>query len=129
MIINRFEEIANSKNGADFLNDLPFDCFFQLISDPELNISEEIQAVKIIDRYLNHRKTLPLLEEEDPAKDYTHLTEEEKKHREETKAKSKEEETKKVEEEKKKKEDDFNKLDPLGKLQATSDANHEELIK
>jgi hypothetical protein len=44
-------------------------------------------VVKAIDQYLRYRDTIrPLLEEEDPANDTTHLTEEEKKHREEVKA-------------------------------------------
>ena len=41
MIVHKFEEIAETKNGTEFLNDLPFDMFLQLIEDPELNVTEE----------------------------------------------------------------------------------------
>lgn len=89
MIVSKFEEIAETKNGTEFLNDLPFDMFLSLIEDPELNVSEEYQVVKAIDRYLNHRRALPQSQddEEDPIATSL-LTEEEKKHREELKLKS-----------------------------------------
>ena len=57
------------------------------------------------------------------------LTEEEKKRREEEEAKKKEEETKAKEEEKKKEEEEFNKLEELGKIQATWQKKNEEAAK
>jgi hypothetical protein len=116
MIVKRFEDISKSKNGAEFLNKLPFEEFYELISNEELNVSAEMEVVRTICRYLTYRKTLPLLEEEDPAKDWSHLTEEEKKHRGEQKAKADEEHKKRTEEESKHKAEAFAKLDELGKV-------------
>lgn len=42
MIVHQYEEIAQSKNGTEFLNELPFQQFLELIEDPELNVTEEI---------------------------------------------------------------------------------------
>lgn len=41
MIVSRFEEIAETKMGTEFLNELPFHMFYSLIEDPDLNVSEE----------------------------------------------------------------------------------------
>ncbi len=60
-----------------------------------------------------------MLDEENPLKDWSNLTEEERKKREEEETKKKEEEKKKSEEEVKKQADEFAKLDELGKIQAT----------
>ena len=64
-----------------------------------------------------------------PKLDLSMLTEEEKKRREEEEAKKKEEETKAKEEEKKKEEEEFNKLEELGKIQATWQKKNEEAAK
>ena len=100
MIVQRFEEIADTQAGAKFLNELPFEQFLELIDHPELNVNEEIHVVKVIDRYLNHRRALPKSEEE-LEKDTRHLTEEEKKNREDIKAKRHAELLQREEEEKK----------------------------
>lgn len=42
MLVSRFEEIAETKNGTEFLNELPFEMFVALVEDPELNVTEEI---------------------------------------------------------------------------------------
>jgi hypothetical protein len=52
-----------------------------------LNIKEEIDLVKLINKYISHKNTFEPLPEENPLLDTTHLTEEEKKHREEIKTK------------------------------------------
>eukprot|EP00347_Sterkiella_histriomuscorum_P013958 403362705 len=129
MIVHKFEEIAETKNGTEFLNDLPFDMFLQLIEDTELNVTEEYQAVRAIDRYLSHRRALPPSPDDEDQKETQHLTEEEKKHREEVKLKTQEEGKKKQEEEKKVKDDTFAKLDALGKIQFTNDEKQTEKIK
>lgn len=67
MIVSRFDDIIRSKTEGSIINDLPFEEFHDLVSSENLNVSEEYEVVKVINRYLNHRKTLPLLEEEDPA--------------------------------------------------------------
>ena len=61
---------------------------------------------------------MPLLDEENPLKNWSNLTEEEKKKREEEEKKKDEEEKKKHDEEEKKSSEEFAKLDDLGKIQA-----------
>jgi hypothetical protein len=85
-------------------------------------------VVKIIERYLNHRRALPLLDEENPANDWTHLTEEEKKNREEAKVKSTDEKALAKVEEEKKSEAALAGLDPLGKIQFANDKEFEGYI-
>ena len=99
--MKQFDQIAKTEAGTEFLNKLPFDMFFELITADDLNVSAEMNVVKVITRFLNHKATFPPLKEEDPLQDTTHLTEEEKKNREEQKQKAVAEETKKKEEEKK----------------------------
>lgn len=67
-------------------------------------------------KYLKHRDHLPVLDEDNPMKNWANLTEEERKKREEEETKAKEEEAKKKEEEDKKEKDEFDKLDDLGKI-------------
>ena len=62
---------------------MPFDEFYDLVSGDDLNVSEEINVVKVITRYLAHKGTFPPLPEEDPLQEVSNLTEEEKKNREE----------------------------------------------
>ena len=73
--------------------------------------------VKLIEEYLKHREGLPLLDEENPAKDWSNLTEEEKEKRKEEEEKKKEEEKTAKEEEEKKAADEYGALEPLGKMQ------------
>lgn len=71
----------------------------------------------MIENYLKHREGLPLLDEENPLKDWSNLTEEEKNKRLEEEKKKHEEEKKAKDEEEKKANDEFAKLDDLGKIQ------------
>jgi hypothetical protein len=80
-----------------------------------LNIHNENVLVQLFEKYLKHRETLPILPEEDPMNDTTHLTPEEVKARGEAKAAVQEEEKKQKEEETKAKEDAYNALDDLHK--------------
>lgn len=97
------------------MNKLPFEEFYGIISSEDLNVSEEIEVVKVINKYLQHRANLP--PSEDEPVDLSHLTEEEKKNREEQKAKKDEEQKAKKAEEEKKKEEEFAKLDEPKKIQ------------
>ena len=72
--------------------------------------------VNLIEEYLKHREELAPLKEEIPKKDYSILTEEEKKKREEEEKKKGEEEKKVKDEEEKKANEEFAKLDELGKI-------------
>ena len=72
----------------------------------------------LIESYIHHRDELPLLAEEDPSKDWSHLREDEKAKRLEEEKKAEEEAKKKNDEEEKKEADEFAKLDDLGKIQS-----------
>ena len=109
-----FAEIK--EKGIDFLMDLPVDSFKELCSADNLYIEQEKIVVDLIERYLKHREGLPLLDEENPMKDWSNLTEEERKKRQEEEGKKAEEAKKAKEEEEKKEADKFNALDELGKV-------------
>jgi hypothetical protein len=81
-----------------------------------LYIKEEKFVVHLIEKYIQHREGLPLLDEEDPLKDLSHLTEQEKVHRKEEEKKKDEEEKKRHDEEEKKATDAYTALDELGKI-------------
>jgi membrane protein involved in colicin uptake len=83
----------------------------------------------LIEGYIKHRDELPLLDEEDPMKNWSNLTEEEKKKREEENAKKNEEEKKKSDEEEKKQADEYAKLDEQGKIQANWNKKVEAIHK
>ncbi len=117
MIVLHFATLAESPEGSAFLDELPVEKFKTLCSSDSLYISQEITVVHLVEKYLKHREGLPLLDEENPLKDWTHLTEEEKTKRKEEEKKHEEEEKKKHEEEEKKKEEEFKALDELGKIQ------------
>lgn len=79
-------------------------------------ILDEKIVVDLISGYLKHRDGLPPLDEDNPLKDWSNLTEEEKKKRKEEEDKKSEEEKKKHDEEEKKQADEYAKLDELGKI-------------
>ena len=116
LIVLNLAKITESEHGSDFLKDLPAENFTSLCGADNLYIENEKIVVHLIEDYLKHREALPLLEEEMPKKDYSILTEEEKKKREEEEKKKQEEEKKKSDEEEKKQADEFAKLDELGKI-------------
>lgn len=107
--------------------DLPADAFTSIASADNLYITEESIVIKLVRDYLDCRKDLPLLDEENPKKDWTNLNEEEIKKRKEDEAKEKEEENKKIEEAKKVALDEYNKLDELGKIQHDWNKKVEEI--
>lgn len=117
MVIN-FADISKDEKGLEFLRDLPSDAFKSLCAADNLYIQDEKLVVDLIEGYLKHRESLPILDEDNPLKDWSNLTEEEKKKRQEEEDKRHEEERKKEEEEKKKQDDEYAKLDDLGKVQA-----------
>ena len=87
-----------------------------LCSKSSLCVSDEKELVTLFTKYLEHREALrPLLPEEDPWRDWSHLTDEEK----EKRTLAKEEEEKKAttakEEEEKTKQAAYDVLEPLGK--------------
>lgn len=111
-----FAEISKNEQGTIFLKDLPVDSFKSIVSADNLYIQDEKIVVDLIEEYLKHRDDLPLLDEENPLKDWSNLTEEEKTKRLEEEKKQQEEEKKKSDEEEKKAADEFGKLDDLGKI-------------
>jgi hypothetical protein len=99
------------------LKDLPFEYFMRLCKSDNLNVTNESYIAQLVESYLKHRETLPLLKEEDPSKNLSNLTPEERKARQEEEDKRKEEEVKVKDEEEKKETDAYNALDDLGKIQ------------
>ena len=63
-----------------------------MCSADNLSIQSENVVVNLIEDYLKHRESLPLLKEEDPSKDISNLTEEEKEARKTAEEAKKEEE-------------------------------------
>ena len=116
-MVTNFAEISHNPKGIKFLMDLPADAFTSIASADNLYITDESIVVKLVRDYLDCRKDLPLLDEENPKKDWSNLNEEEIKKRKEDETKAQEEENKKVEEAKKVALDEYNKLDELGKIQ------------
>ena len=82
MVLN-LAKISQSEQGLNFIKELPVDYFQNLCSADNLYIETEMIVVTLIEEYIKHRDTLPLLDEEKPVKDLSILTEEEKKKREE----------------------------------------------
>jgi len=126
-LVMHFTEISGQDKGMQFLMDLPENAFRSLCSADNLYITDEQIVVDLIVKYLKYRDDLPILDEDNPMKNWTNLTEEEKKKREEEEAKQKEEEKKKHEEEEKKEADEFAKLDDLGKIQHTWNKKVQEI--
>jgi BTB And C-terminal Kelch len=128
MVIN-FADISKDEKGLEFLRDLPADAIKSLCAADNLYIQDEKIVVDLIEGYLKHRETLPILDEDNPLKDWSNLTEEEKAKRKEEEDKLAEEEKKKAEEEKKKEDDEYAKLDELGKIQANWNKKVEDVHK
>lgn len=130
IIVVHFNEICKDhEKGLQFLMDLPIEAFRSFCQADRLYITDEKVVVDLIQDYLKHRDDLPLLDEDNPMKNWSNLTEEEKKKREEEEAKAKEEEKKKHEEEEKKQADEYAKLDELGKIQANWNKKIDDIHK
>lgn len=117
MLVEHFDEVAKSEEGMEFFSVLPFEPFLKLIRSNDINIESENVVVKLVDTYLNRRKGLPLLAEEDPKNDWTHLTEEEKAAREEAKKNTEDEKNQAEEEAKAKKQEEFESKNDVQKVQ------------
>ena len=63
---------------VQFLVKVPYKYILALCASTNLCLSNEKALADMIEKYLIHREGLPLLEEEDPSRDWSHLTEEEK---------------------------------------------------
>jgi len=112
LIVRNFAEVKDK--GSEFLLDLPAEAFTELCAADNLYIEQEKFVVELIEHYLKRREGLPLLDEENPLKDWSALTEEERKKRQEEDAKKDEEAKKAKEEEEKNELDKFNALEDLG---------------
>ena len=129
MKVVNFAKVSKDEKGVTFLQELPAEAFRSVCEANNLYIQDEKIVVDLITGYLKHREGLPILDEDNPMKDWSNLTEEEKKKREEEEGKKQEEEKKKKEEEEKKQADDFAKLDDLGKIQATWNKKVDDMHK
>jgi hypothetical protein len=86
-MVKNFAEISNNPKELKFLMELPADAFTSIASADNLYITDESIVIKLIRDYLDNRKDLPLLDEENPKKDWKNLNEEEIKKRKEDEAK------------------------------------------
>ena len=92
LLQQHIDAILATEKGTSFLLSLPYEKMHSLCSKSSLCVTDEKELVTLFTKYLEHREALrPLLPEEDPWRDWSHLTEEEKEKRETAK---KEEEAK-----------------------------------
>lgn len=98
MVVN-FPQITHDEKGLQFIKDLPVDAFRGICQADNLYIQDENVVVELIQEYLKHREGLPILDEDNPMKNLSNLTEEEKTKRAEEDGKKAEEEKKKADEE------------------------------
>ena len=80
MVMN-FAEISSDEKGLQFLRDLPAEAFKSICEADNLYIEDEKIVVDLISGYLKHREGLPILDEDNPMKNWSNLTEEEVKKR------------------------------------------------
>ena len=78
LITQNFQDIERSEKGQEFLKALPESYLKNLLEADKLNVTEEKVIVEILEAFFDHRKDLPLLDEENPMKDWSNLTAEEK---------------------------------------------------
>jgi hypothetical protein len=98
--------------------ELPFQNLKEFCESDKLELTNEKDLLDLFERYLKVREKLPLLPEEDPAQDWTHLTPEEKEGRKKLKE-EKDVITKAAkEEEEKNAQAAYDALDPMGKINA-----------
>jgi len=107
-----------SEEGSKFLMSLPFPYLKSICQSNKLQIKDENTLVGLFEKFLAHRESLPLLKEEDPSLDWSHLTEAEKENREKEQADKLAEEAKAREDEEKAALDEYNAKDDLGKANA-----------
>lgn len=74
LISKNINMILKDENFYRHILDLPFDYVKNIFSSDELAVSNEHDLVNLIEKYLAHRDKLPLLPEEDPSLDWSHLT-------------------------------------------------------
>jgi hypothetical protein len=58
-LVSNFSTISQSEEARKYLKQLPFQQFYSIVNNSELNVKEEIEVVRMIDDYLTYRKTLP----------------------------------------------------------------------
>jgi hypothetical protein len=118
LICKNINMILKDENFYRHILDMPFNYVKNIFSSDELSVSNEHDLVSLIEKYLIHRDKLPVLPEEDPSLDWSHLTETEKEGRQKTKEEEQKVNETKAAEEAKAGDDAYNALDELGKLNA-----------
>mgnify|MGYP001566316986 CR=1 FL=1 len=58
IIVKNYEDISKSTEGSFFLNDMPYEAFLDFISSDNLEVSDEIDIAKAVNRYINKRNDL-----------------------------------------------------------------------
>lgn len=66
LIRQNFKSILQSEKGLEFIMSLPFQYIKNICESNQLTIDNENDLVRLLEKYLNHRKDLPLLDEEKP---------------------------------------------------------------
>jgi len=114
----QIDTVLKTEAASQHLVELPFQQLKEFCESDKLEITNEKQLLDLFERYLKSREKLPLLPEEDPANDWSHLTPEEKEGR--TKAKDEKAAATKLakEEEEKTAQATYDALEPMAKINA-----------
>ena len=74
LLQQHIDAILATEKGTSFLLSLPFEKMHSLCSKSSLCVTDEKELVTLFTKYLEHREAIrPLLPEEDPMQDLTHL--------------------------------------------------------
>lgn len=98
--------------------ELPFKALEEFAKNDKLELTNEMDLLKLFERYLKIREKLPLLPDEDPANDWSNLTPEEKEGRNKLKEEKATLAKTAKEEEEKTAQAAYDALDPMGKINA-----------
>ena len=118
LIVADFKAIQGTRDGTHFLNKLPYEYFHSICDSDDLGVDDEQTVLSAVEAYIAHRNLIqPVLDEEDPSKDMTFLTEEERARREEEQKRTEEEAKGRAAEEEQKRQEALAQLDEAGKIQ------------
>ena len=87
-ILQNFSKVVtDNKRNEDAISSLPYDRLKEILSSDDLNVTEELQVLNAIERWIVKREKLDLHPDDDPSKNselWTFLSNEEKKQRQES---------------------------------------------
>ena len=114
VILENIDQVMGTEKGSKFILNLPFKYMESFCSNNRLNVSSEYALAQLIENYLNHRDSLPPLEE--PKPDFSGLSPEEREAKEKELQEKEDAEKAKKEEEEKAAKEAYDALDDLGKI-------------